>query len=91
MIRNDTDYSNSKQRIVLTNESCFDLLSKIKDNSIDLFLIDPPYEVSRDTNFQSGQAKGTDTDRFRVSMDFGRHIPRHCWILKKIIPERVFW
>lgn len=31
----------------------------------------PPYEVSRDTNFQSGQAKGKDTDRFRVSMNFG--------------------
>ncbi|MBQ5330027.1 MAG: site-specific DNA-methyltransferase [Oscillospiraceae bacterium] len=57
--------------IVLTNESCFQLLDKTESNSIDLFLIDPPYEVSRDTNFQSGNAKGTDTDRFRVSMDFG--------------------
>lgn len=36
-----------------------------------MFLIDPPYEVSRDTNFQSGAATGRDTDRFRVSMDFG--------------------
>ncbi len=36
-----------------------------------MFLIDPPYEVSRDTNFQSGQATGKNTDRFRVSMDFG--------------------
>ena len=34
-------------------------------------LIDPPYEVSRDTNFASGEAKGKDTDRFRVSMNFG--------------------
>ena len=55
----------------LKNMSCFDYLATIEDNSIDLVLIDPPYEVSRDTNFQSGEAKGKDTDRFRVSMDFG--------------------
>lgn len=57
--------------IELTNENCFDFLKKIKSGSVDLVLIDPPYEVSRDTNFQSGELKGNDTDRFRVSMDFG--------------------
>jgi site-specific DNA-methyltransferase (adenine-specific) len=56
----------------LTNESCFTLLEKIKNKSVDLVLIDPPYEVSRDTNFQSGEATGKDTDRFRVSMNFGK-------------------
>lgn len=59
------------EEIQLKNESCFDFLATIQDNSVDLVLIDPPYEVSRDTNFQSGEAKGKDTDRFRVSMDFG--------------------
>ena len=54
-----------------TNESCFDLLPRIKSNSIDLILIDPPYEISRPTNFQSGEETGRDTDRFRISMDFG--------------------
>lgn len=54
-----------------TNESCFDLLPKIKNGSIDLILIDPPYEISRPTNFQSGEETGKDTDRFRISMDFG--------------------
>lgn len=58
-------------RITLTNQSCFDLLKTTPDKSVDLVLIDPPYEVSRDTNFQSGEPKGADTDRFRVSMDFG--------------------
>lgn len=58
-------------QITLTNESCFEFLKRIKSNSIELVLIDPPYEVSRDTNFQSGEATGKDTDRFRVSMDFG--------------------
>lgn len=57
--------------IILTNEDCFDFLAKLKSNSVDLVLIDPPYEVSRDTNFQSGEETGRDTDRFRVSMDFG--------------------
>lgn len=57
--------------IKLLNDDCFNLLNSIKNNSVDLVLIDPPYEVSRETNFQSGNAKGKDTDRFRVSMDFG--------------------
>lgn len=52
--------------------SCLPYLATIQSGSIDLVLIDPPYEISRDTNFQSGQPKGTDTDRFRVSMDFGQ-------------------
>ena len=55
----------------LENQSCFDFLPTIESGTIDLVLIDPPYEVSRDTNFQSGEKKGKDTDRFRVSMDFG--------------------
>ena len=38
---------------------------------MDLILIDPPYEISRPTNFQSGEETGRDTDRFRISMDFG--------------------
>lgn len=51
--------------------SCFDLLKKIPSNSVNLVLIDPPYEISRDTGFQNGAETGTDTDRFRISMDFG--------------------
>lgn len=54
-----------------TNQDCFDLLPTIKDKSVDLILIDPPYEISRPTNFQSGEKTGRDTDRFRISMDFG--------------------
>lgn len=53
------------------NQSCFEYMKNIKDKSIDLILIDPPYEISRDTNFASGKETGKDTDRFRVSMDFG--------------------
>ena len=57
--------------ILLEHKSCFDYLKSVKKKSVSLVLIDPPYEVSRDTNFQSGEAQGRDTDRFRVSMDFG--------------------
>lgn len=58
-------------KISLVNQNCFDFLKTVPGKSVDLVLIDPPYEVSRDTNFQSGEAKGKDTDRFRVSMNFG--------------------
>lgn len=57
--------------IELRHMNCFEYLKALENDSIDLVLIDPPYEVSRDTNFQSGEATGKDTDRFRVSMDFG--------------------
>jgi DNA modification methylase len=46
-------------------------LPKIQSKSVDLILIDPPYEISRPTNFLAGEETGKDTDRFRISMDFG--------------------
>lgn len=55
----------------LENCDCFDLLKTIPDKSVSMVLIDPPYEVSRQTNFQSGAGTGKDTDRFRISMMFG--------------------
>lgn len=62
---------NNVLKIELTNMSCFEYLKQIESNSIDLVCIDPPYEVSRDTNFAKSEPKGNDTDRFRMSMDFG--------------------
>lgn len=55
----------------LFNMDCLDYLKTIQDKSVELVLIDPPYEVSRNTNFQNGEETGRDTDRFRISMDFG--------------------
>jgi len=57
--------------VELYNKDCLDYLQTIKDKSVSLVLIDPPYEISRETNFASGEETGRDTDRFRVSMDFG--------------------
>ena len=52
------------------NQSCFELLSSVPTNSVDLVLIDPPYLISRDTGFES--CNNPDYDRLRVSMDFGK-------------------
>ena len=57
--------------IELKNVSCFEYIKTLESNSIDLVLIDPPYEVSRDTNFAKCEKTGRDVDRFRMSMDFG--------------------
>lgn len=58
--------------IYLFNMDCFEFLPKIPSDCINLVLIDPPYEISRDTNFASGEKTGKNTDRFRVSMNFGK-------------------
>jgi len=57
--------------IVFECADCLEFVRKIGSKSVDLVLIDPPYEISRATNFCSGELKGDDTDRFRVSMEFG--------------------
>lgn len=57
--------------MIYKNMSCFDFLKEIPNNSVNLVLIDPPYEISKATNFQNGDPTGKDTDRFRISMDFG--------------------
>lgn len=53
--------------IELLNKSCFNYLKTLKTESIDLVLIDPPYEISKPTGF----ANGGGVERFAVSMDFG--------------------
>jgi site-specific DNA-methyltransferase (adenine-specific) len=40
-------------------------------NSVNLVLSDPPYAVSRETNFTTGDLKNNDTDRFRMDYEFG--------------------
>jgi DNA modification methylase len=60
-----------KHTIQLYNQDAFVFLSNVPDNSIDLVLIDPPYLISKPTNFINTKIKGTDTDRFRISTEFG--------------------
>lgn len=38
----------------LKQMDCFDYLSTLDDSSVDFILIDPPYEISRDSGFSKG-------------------------------------
>ena len=57
--------------IKLENKSCFDFMRSVDNESANLVLIDPPYEISKETGFAKGAKTGRDVDRFRVSMEFG--------------------
>ena len=58
-------------KLELKNEDALSYVKSLSSKSVDLVLTDPPYAISRDTNFKGGKLKGTDVDRFRVSYDFG--------------------
>ena len=47
---------------------CFEILSKIENESIDLILTDPPYQISKKSNF----TKNSKNNKFnKISIDFG--------------------
>ena len=47
---------------------CYELLKNVKDNSVDLILIDPPYQISRKSNFK----KNSSNTKFnKIDIDFG--------------------
>ena len=53
---------------------CIVELSKIKSNSVDLILIDPPYLISRDSNFKNyseNTSKELVSKYGNISIDFG--------------------
>ena len=52
---------------------CFEELSKIEKNSIDLIIIDPPYLISRDSNFTKISEYTSDDmkKKYNISLDFG--------------------
>lgn len=55
--------------IKIYNGDCVEKLKDIADNSIDLILTDPPYIISRETNFSKG---GGDNAKYgSLTMDFG--------------------
>lgn len=67
------NYSEGKRRrIRYENTDCFEFLPTVKSKTVDLVLIDPPYHISRKTNFRNSPETNSDTDRFRISMDFGQ-------------------
>lgn len=53
---------------------CFDLIKTISDKSVDLILVDPPYFISRESNFKNyseSSSKELITKYGKVSIDFG--------------------
>jgi len=50
---------------------CLDHLKDIKNNSIDLILIDPPYLISRDSNFKNKTNNEFLNQKYDISIDFG--------------------
>lgn len=68
VIQRDRVPTRSKPSISLRHLDCLEFLRSLKTGSVDLVLIDPPYEISRKTGFKSCV---TGIDRFAISMDFG--------------------
>lgn len=48
---------------------CLEIMSEIGKNTVDLILTDPPYMISRKTNFSKGG--GNQSKYGSISMDFG--------------------
>ena len=57
------------ETIKLYQGDCLEIFDSIDDNSIDLILTDPPYLISRNSNFSKG---GGDIKKYgMISIDFG--------------------
>ena len=58
---------------MVINGDCYEELFKIKDNSIDLIIIDPPYLISKDSNFKKISESTSDEmkTKYNISIDFG--------------------
>lgn len=66
---------------------CLDGMSKIDDKSVSLILTDPPYEISRNSNYAKSAPAGKDTDRFRISIDFGDWDKQEAFDIGSMIKE----
>ena len=69
------------------NEDCVQGMRKIDEGSISLILTDPPYEISRKSNYASSAPTGRDTDRFRISIDFGSWDAKKAFDIGAMIKE----
>lgn len=57
---------------MVLNGDCFELITEIKSKSIDLILTDPPYLISRDSNFINGSMDNRKmSSKYKMSIDFG--------------------
>ena len=61
---------------------CFQVLEQLEDNSIDLILTDPPYQISRNSNF----TKNSSNKKYnKISLDFGN------WDKDEIDLDKLFY
>ena len=69
----------------LFNGDCMDKLNEIPDNSIDLLLTDPPYNISRENNFDTmnGDRQGMDFGEWDKDFDLTSYISLLPRILKE--------
>jgi len=59
---------------VIINADCFEYLKTIESNSVDLILTDPPYDISRNSNFSKVSDTTSDFMKLKYSnhsIDFG--------------------
>lgn len=58
---------------MIINSDCFEYIKEIKNNSVDLILTDPPYFISRNSNFRKTSNKTPDDmkKKYDISIDFG--------------------
>jgi len=56
--------------VTLKRQDGLQFLSGISDRSVDLVLLDPPYEISRPTGFMASNGERT-IERFKMSYEFG--------------------
>lgn len=76
--------ASARLTIDLAQGDCLDYLDTLEDGTVDLALLDPPYEISRKTGFKNVK---TGVERFAVSMDFGtwdHNFPEMVDVVKEV-------
>lgn len=82
VLRRNLKGSDKLSKITLKQGNCFDYLSQIPSNSVDLVLTDPPYLISKKSNFDKGGGRGTtlltqDVEKHRLRQSLVNGIKRN--------------
>lgn len=83
MAKNNQELSQNN----IYNMDCITGMRRIKASSVSLVLTDPPYGISRDSNYASSAPTGKDTDRFRISIDFGEWDAQNAFEIAGMVRE----
>lgn len=69
------------------NMDCISGMRQIDKNAVSLIITDPPYSISRDSNYAKSAPTGRDTDRFRISIDFGEWDKTDSFDIQSMVKE----